>query len=88
MEILLEPEKWVLDKYSDIKSVSEYKLSDYIIQVKYNNEILLLHTITWAIYILTEHEFKDILNNSILKQNKVVISNNIDELKVAHDVYL
>lgn len=86
MEILLKPEEWVLDLYP-LNNKDKYKLSQYIIQTEYENEILILHTITWSIYALTKEEYKNILYNNTLIKNKLVIPIDLNESYIANEVY-
>lgn len=88
MEILLTPEKWVIDSYPEDEKLSSYKLSNYIIEEEYEDKILIIHTTTWAIYALSKEEYDNILNNEILKENKVIVPINLNEDEIAHNVYL
>ena len=87
MEILLRPEQWTLDLYPN-KEGNEYKLSDYIIQVEQDEKIIFIHTITWAIYEMEKKEFSNILENDLMKLYKVVVPIDLDELEIAHSIYL
>lgn len=89
MNILLTPEKWTLDLYPEIteKNVDK-KLSNYVVTAQTYSEIVLLHTITWAIYSFEKEEYNDILNNETLFENKVVIPSDFDESDIANKVYL
>jgi sulfatase maturation enzyme AslB (radical SAM superfamily) len=88
MEILLTPEQWTLDLYPINKTSENYKLSNFIIKTEFDNEILLLHTITWSIYALSKSEYENILANKTLIDNKIVIPDDLDEYTVANNVYL
>lgn len=89
MEILLNPEEWVTLQYPEnSETTKNYKLSHYIIKTKHDDEILILHTITWSIYALSQTEYDNILTNETLIQNKVVVPSDLDELEIAHKVYL
>lgn len=88
MEILLTPEQWVLDLYPDIIVNSTYVMSKYLIKVEINDRIILLHTITWAIYDLSKQEYNEILDNNLLMLNKVVIPKDLDENIIANTVYI
>ena len=80
--------KWVIDSYPEDEKLSSYKLSNYIIEEEYEDKILIIHTTTWAIYALSKEEYDDILNNEILKENKVIVPINLNEDEIAHNVYL
>ena len=88
MKILLTPEEWTLRYYPQNNYDTNYKLSNYIVKKECGNEIVLLHTITWSIYALTKEEFDNILTNETLRRTKVVVPESLDELEVAHKVYL
>ena len=88
MEILLTPEQWVLDLYPDTIVNSTYVMSKYLIKVEINDRIILLHTITWAIYDLSKQEYNEILDNNLLMLNKVVIPKDLDENIIANTVYI
>jgi sulfatase maturation enzyme AslB (radical SAM superfamily) len=88
MEILLTPEEWTLEHYSDCNDETNLKLSNYIISAETENEILIFHTITWSIYSLTKNEYNDILTNEILIKNHVIVPSNLDEVPIANGIYL
>lgn len=88
MKILLNPEEWVLNLYTENNNNKEFKISDYIIQTELEDEILILHTITWSIYCLSKTEFCNILTNDTLIKNKVVVTIDLDESKIANEVYI
>lgn len=88
MEILLTPEEWTLHQYPETDNNDTLKISDYIITAETDEEILLLHSITWSIYALTKDEYKNILTNETLIENKVVISDTLNEADIANKVYL
>ena len=88
MKNLLTPEEWTLRYYPQNNYDTNYKLSNYIVKKECGNEIVLLHTITWSIYALTKEEFDNILTNETLRRAKVVVPESLDELEVAHKVYL
>lgn len=88
MKILLNPEEWALNLYDNIVDSKDLKISDYIIHTEYENEILILHTITWAIYCLSKDEFYNILTNETLIKNKVVVPNDLDESEIANKAYV
>lgn len=87
MEILLTPEQWVLDLYPIEDNGSDYKLSNYIIKTEVEEGILMIHTITWSIYLLSRSEYENIMNNNLLKRNMVVVPVELDELAIAEKVY-
>lgn len=86
MKTILSPEKWVLNLYPENEDTS-YEVSKFIIVEEYNDEIILFHTITWAIYILTKKEYNNITDNEYLKSVKVVLNADIDELSIAEEAY-
>ena len=86
MKNILKPEEWVLKLYPE-QTQKECKLSNFIIVEEYDDEILLFHTITWAIYVLTKEEYENILENEELKTFFVIIDKNLDELSIAENVY-
>ena len=88
MEILLTPEEWTLQQYPETDNNDTLKISDYIITAETDEEILLLHSITWSIYALTKEEYKNMLTNETLIKNKVVISDALNEADIANKVYL
>lgn len=87
MNVILKPEEWALNLYTNEQQTNKTKLSNYIIKEIYGNEVLLFHTITWSIYVLTLEEYDNILNNEYLKSVNVIVDNNLDELKIATQAY-
>lgn len=88
MQILLNPEEWALNLYDNIVDNNEYKLSNYIIESEHENDYLLIHTITWAIYVLTKEERENIISNDVLIKNRVVVPSQLDEVEIAHQAFI
>ena len=86
MKTILKPEDWVLKLYPEQKNYS-CKLSKFVLIEEYDDEILVFHTITWAIYVLTKEEYKNILNNEYLKTFFVVIDEDFDDMDIAEKAY-
>lgn len=88
MEYISKAEDWVIKLYPEENEVTNYKLSDYVIIVPYNNGYILFHTITWSMYFLSQEEYNNIISNSLLIKNKIIIPDNINEKEIAKKVYL
>lgn len=86
MKTILKPEKWVIELYPEATN-AEYKLSNFVVVEKYDKDIIILHTITWGIYVLSETEYDNILQNDYLKGCKMVINSDIDEQSIAEKTY-
>ena len=86
MKTILKPEKWVIELYPEATN-AEYKLSNFVVVEKYDKDIIILHTITWGIYVLSETEYDNILSNDYLKGCKMVINSDIDEQSIAEKTY-
>ena len=87
MQILLKPEQWVFEYYPQCDNNDNLTLSKYVIIEECEDGILLFHSITWSIYLLSKSEYEDILNNEWLIDNYIVLNNDIDELSIANKVY-
>lgn len=88
MKEIIRGEKWVLDLYPQDDNNSNYKLSEYTIIEKYDDGYLLLHTLSWSLFFLTEEEYKNILYYDYFKKYKILLNENIDETQLAKDIFL
>lgn len=87
MHYISKAENWVIDLYP--KSNSEnYKVSDYLISIPYNDGYLLFHTLTWSMYFLSQEECNNIFTNKLLIKNKVIVNDDIDENELAYKIYI
>lgn len=89
MKEIIRGEKWVLPYYNNNENDNiEYKLSDYIFIEKCDDGYLLLHTITWSLFLLNEFEYENILNYDYLKKWFIVLDKNINEEEIAVKAYI
>lgn len=85
---IIRGEEWPLSLYPDNNEGCIYKLSEYIITEKCNDGYLLLHTLSWSLFLLTEIEYENILNYEYFKKYKIILDENIDEHSLAKEIYL
>ena len=88
MELISMPEKWVIELYDDTIFNDDYKLSDYCIVIEYDDGYILFHTITWTILFLTTEEYKNIMDNKFLLENKIIVNKDVKEEDIAQKVFL
>ena len=88
MELISMPEKWVIELYDDTIFNDDYKLSDYCIVIEYDDGYILFHTITWTILFLTTEEYKNIMGNKFLLENKIIVNKDVKEEDIAQKVFL
>ena len=86
MQVLLKPEQWTLEYYPDVND-DKLILSKYIISEECEEGILLFHSITWTICLLSKIEYENILNNKWLIDNHIVLNETVDELSIANKIY-
>lgn len=85
---IIRGENWVLSLYPPESENPTYKLSDYAIIEKCDDGYLLLHTLTWSLFLLSQEELDNVLHFDYLKKYNIVLDDTIDELKLAEEVYL
>ena len=85
---IIRGEEWPLTFYPENNENVKYKLSDYIIMEKCDDGYLLLHTLSWSLFLLNEKEYENILNYDYLKKYKLVLNEDIDEHSLAKKIYL
>lgn len=89
MKEIIRGEEWVLPFYDNNENDNiEYKLSDYVFVEKCDDGYLLLHTITWSLFLLNEFEYENILKYDYFKKWFIVLDRNINEEEIAIKVYL
>jgi uncharacterized protein len=89
MKEIIRGEEWVLPFYDNNENDNiEYKLSDYAFVEKCDDGYLLLHTITWSLFLLNEFEYENILKYDYFKKWFIVLDKNINEEEIAVKVYL
>ena len=89
MKEIIRGEEWVLPYYDNNENNNmEYKLSDYVFVEKCDDGYLLLHTITWSLFLLNEFEYENILKYDYFKKWFIVLDKNINEEEIAIKIYL
>lgn len=87
--ILDKKDNWISEFYTHNNfAENNYKLSKYTVIEHINDGVLLYHTITRAMYVLTDDEFLNILNNETLKNDFIIVDDKIDEDEIAKNVYI
>lgn len=87
---IIKGETWPLSFYSGSTDTEEtkYKLSDYIFIKECEDGYLLLHTISWSLFLLTKEEYDNILLIDYFKKYKIVLDENVDEDEIAKKTYI
>lgn len=85
---IIRGEEWPLSLYPDNNEGCMYKLSEYTIIEKCDDGYLLLHTLSWSLFLLTEIEYENILNYEYFKKYKIILDEKIDEHSLAKEIYL
>lgn len=85
---IIKPEEWTALLYGDEPHFGKYKLSNYAKVVDYDGGKLLLHTISWSLFYLTNEEFDEILDNYELKRCHAVVESDVDEDSIAERAFI
>lgn len=87
MECIIEPITWFLEYFPEINEDEEFVLSKYIVTKEIDDKILLYHTMSWGLYIMSKEEYAKILTSRYFKQLRAVVNKSVDERPIAEKVY-